>query len=110
MQRKFKLEFKYGAKVILTSNVNLEDRLVNGLVGMVMTFKCIGIDVNVIYKKFTDVNTGKVTMQYDNLARQNDWVPIGKVEACFLIKKNKTHSCIKLSQIPTYAIVVMRCA
>ena len=57
---------------MLTSNVNLEDRLVNGLVGKLMTFKFIGSDVNVIHIKFNDGNAGKVTKHQDHLARQNN--------------------------------------
>ena len=92
-----KLELKHGAKVMLTLNVNLKDRLVNE-VGKVMTFKFIGSDVKVIYVKFNDVDAGKVTMQHDRLASPKNWVPIGKVETSFSIKTNNTYPCIKRTQ------------
>ena len=57
---------------MLTSNVNSGGRLVNGLVGKVMTFKSIRSDVNVIYMKFIDGNAGKVAIQQDHLAPQNN--------------------------------------
>ena len=57
---------------MLTSNVNSGGRLVNGLVGKVMTFKSIRSDVNVIYMKFIDGNSGKVAIQQDHLAPQNN--------------------------------------
>ena len=70
-----KLEIKNGAQVMLTANVNLEDRLVNGSVG----FKSTDITVKVIYVKFNDEKTGKMATQRDNVARQDCWVPIKKV-------------------------------
>ena len=57
---------------MLTSNFNSEGRLVNGLVGKVMTFKSIRSDVNVIYMKFIDGNARKVPIQQDHLAPQNN--------------------------------------
>ena len=50
---------------MLTSNVNLNDRLVNGLVSKVMTFKFIRSDVNVTYIKFNDGMQGK--LQYSKI-------------------------------------------
>ena len=58
--------------MVLTSNVNLEDRLMNSLIGKVMTFKFIGSHVNVIHIKFNDGNAEKVTKHQDHLARQNN--------------------------------------
>ena len=72
----------------------------SALVGKVVTFKFIGSCVKMIDKKLNDVNAGKVTMQHDDLPRQNNWVGKGieKVEASIPIKKNKTYSCIKKTQ------------
>ena len=74
----FNLDIKNGTQVILTININLKDRLVNGLVVMVMGFKYIGNTVKVIYVKFNDKKAGKMAIQGDNLARQNCRVLIGK--------------------------------
>ena len=60
-----KLEIKNGAQVMLTTNVNLENRLVNGLVGWVMEFKSTGSTVKVIYVKFNDKKACKMAMERD---------------------------------------------
>ena len=57
-----KLELKYAAKVMLTSNVNLEDRPVNALVSKKVTFNFRGSDVKVKDVKLNDTNAAKVTM------------------------------------------------
>ena len=74
----FNLDIKNGTQVILTININLKDRLVNGLVVMVMGFKYIDNTVKVIYVKFNDKKAGKMAIQGDNLACQNCRVLIGK--------------------------------
>ena len=55
------LKLKIGVQIILTANVNIEDRLVNGLVGKVMQFKVVN-EVTVIYVKFNDANAELMTM------------------------------------------------
>ena len=50
---------------MLTTNINLEDRLVNGLVGWVMEFKSTNSTVKVIYVKFNDKKAGKIAMERD---------------------------------------------
>ena len=51
--------------MMLTANVNIEDRLVNDLVGKVMQFKVVNHEVTVISVKFNDTNAGLMTMQSD---------------------------------------------
>lgn len=48
--------------MILPTNINLEDSLVNGLVGMMMGFKSTDSTVKVIYIKFNDQKSGKIAM------------------------------------------------
>ena len=94
------LNIKVGAQVMLTSNINIEDRLVNGLVGKVMSIAHEHGTVKIIYVKFNDKNAGLVTMRCDIVAQQQHWVPIQKYEASFPIKKNKPHPSIKRTQFP----------
>ena len=94
------LKVKIGAQVMLTSNINIEDRLVNGLVGKVMSIAHEHGTVKIIYVKFNDKNAGLVTMRCDIVAQQQHWVPIQKYEASFPIKKNKPHPSIKRTQFP----------
>ena len=84
---------------MLTSNINIEDRLVNGLVGKVMRIAHEHGAVRIIYLKFNDENAGLVTMRCDIIAQQQHWVPIQKYEASFSIK-NKLHPSIKRTQFP----------
>ena len=70
------LNLKVGAQVMLTINTDLEDRLVNGLVGKVMYLRYVNNEANVIYVKFNDQNTGQQAIQSDIFARQRNWVPI----------------------------------
>ena len=75
------LKLKVGAHMMLTAvNINIEDRLVNSLVGKVGQFKVVKNEVTVIYVKFNDANAGLMTMQSDCLVRQQHWVPIRKHE------------------------------
>ena len=64
------LKIKIGAQVMLTSNVNIEDRLVNGLVGTVMKVQYDNENVKVIYICFNDQNAGLATMRSDIIGRK----------------------------------------
>ena len=57
-----KLELKYAAKIMLTSNVNLEDRPVNVLLSKKVTFYFIDSDIKVKDVKLNVINAAKVTM------------------------------------------------
>ena len=94
------LNLKIGAQVMLTININLEDRLVNGLVGRAMYLRYVNDEVKVIYMKFNDQNAGQQAIQPDIFARQRNWVLIQKYETTFLIKKNKLQPSIKRTQFP----------
>ena len=53
------LNSKVGAEVMLTINIDLENRLVNSLVGKVMYSRYVNDEVKVIYVKFNDQNAGQ---------------------------------------------------
>ena len=89
------LKLTIGAQITLATNINLDDSLVNGLVGDVMEFKESSGVVKTIYIKFTDENTGVTTMKSNRRGRQCHWVTIEKVEASFPAKKKKSQPCIK---------------
>ena len=92
----YKILIKEGARVMLTTNISISDRLINGQIGTV--FK---IDVNqntqkstVLYIKFDDPNAGKDltnTCRYP-FARENKVVPIEPVLAKIKIRPGKASS------------------
>ena len=51
------LKLKIGAQIMLATNVNIEDKLFNGLIGKVMKFKEVNNEFTVIYVKFNDSNS-----------------------------------------------------
>ena len=87
---------------MLTVNVGLEDRPVNGQLG---TVKHIVLNsqnnVSKIYIKCDDCKAGLKKMNTDNFARQHLWVPIEKTTVDIRIKSNKNSSLvIKRTQFP----------
>ena len=64
------LNLKVGAQVMLTINIDPEDRLVNGLVSKVMYLRYVNDEVKVIYVKYNDQNAGQQATQSDIFAGQ----------------------------------------
>ena len=76
------LERKVNARVMVTVNVDLEDRLVNGQLGTVEHFqKDQNGNVLKIYIAFDDCEAVLKSISKDAFATQNLWVPIEKAEA-----------------------------
>ena len=96
------LDIKLNARVMLTVNIDLQDRLVNGQLG---TVKCIrtdsGRNVSKIYITFDDSKAGLKKMKSDAFGKQDLWVPIDKTEVDIKIKSSKTSSpVIRRTQYP----------
>ena len=89
------IHIKEGARVMLTTNINIQDRLINGQMGTV-----IKIDVNtnnepnVLYVKFDDEKAGKTTINTssNSFAKQNRLVPIKPVVAKIKVRLGKASS------------------
>ena len=96
------LHIKLNARVILTVNIDLQDRLVNGQLG---TVKYIVLssqnNVSKIYIKLDDCKAGLKKMNNDNFARQHLWVPVEKAIVDIMMKSNKNSSPVsKRTQFP----------
>ena len=73
---------------MITSNIDINDRLVTALIGRVARFKYSNNVVSVFYVKFNDDSAGLEAMRSDATARQYHWVPIKKREPLFGLQKN----------------------
>ena len=77
------IRVKEGARIMLTANINIQDRLINGQMGTV-----VKIDVNmnnepaVLYIKFDDEKAGKTTINNSgkSFAKKENVVPIEQTE------------------------------
>ena len=94
------LKLKIDGQVMLTSNLDIDDILVNGLVGIVKQIKYKSNEVSVVYLKFNDNNAGTEAMQSDVTSQRHDWVPIKKHQALLYLGKNKQQPSLKRTQYP----------
>ena len=62
------LKLKVGVQVMLTSNLDIDNRLVNGLVGTVKQVKYKTNEVSVVYVKFNNNNAGSGATKSDVIA------------------------------------------
>ena len=85
---------------MLTSNIDIDSRQVNGLVGTVKQIKYKNNEVSVVYVKFNDNNAGGQEMRSGLTAQQHNWVPIRKHQALFGLCKNKQQPSVKGTQFP----------
>ena len=74
---------------MITSNIDINDRLFNVLVGRVAQFEYSNNVVSVFYVKFNDDSAGLEAMRSDVTAGQYQWVPIKKRQALFDLRKNR---------------------
>ena len=96
-----KLSIKVGARVMITSNIDVADRLSNGQIGTVHHIKLDGNKVSCVYVKMDDDCAGLKLIHSDNYAIRNNAVPIKKIESDISIHQNKVSSpVIKRTQFP----------
>ena len=62
------LKLKVGVQVMLTSNLDIDNTLVNGLVGTVKQVKYKTNEVSVVYVKFNNNNAGSEATKSDVIA------------------------------------------
>jgi hypothetical protein len=91
----FEIQMKVGARIMLTTNINIQDRLINGQMGTV-----VKIQVNesnkptILYIKCDDENAGKtmINSSANFFARENRLVPIEPVLAKIKVRPGKPSS------------------
>ena len=87
------LNLKVGLQVMITSNIDTNNRLVNGLVGKVSQFKYSNIVVSVVFD-----SAELEAMRSDVTARQYHLVSIKKREALFGLRKKSQQPSVKKTQ------------
>ena len=89
-----RIDLKVGARVMLTTNVDVEDRLINGQMDTVMKIKInhVSSKPEVVYVKFDDQNAGKLRIRKsaDIYANTNEFVPVTSVLGRIKIKENRS--------------------
>ncbi|XP_066910247.1 uncharacterized protein [Clytia hemisphaerica] len=96
------IEMKVGARVLISKNIDIADRLVNGQVGTVMRFKFdCNNKISGFYVKLDDVTAGKKGSNLDSVCRENNWTLIERAESTFATRKNKQKSpMVRRTQFP----------
>ena len=86
---------------MLTVNIDIADRLINGQIGTVKHILTDRGNVVKIYILMDDSNAGLKKRNSDAVARQNLWIPVEKAEASIRLRANKELSpVIKRTQFP----------
>ena len=100
----YRIKVKEGARVMLTTNLDNEDRLINGQIGTVIKIKFDDMcsKPQVLYIKFDDSKAGQERIRcHDFYAATNNVVSIVRIMAKFKIKENRVSSPeIKRIQFP----------
>ena len=92
----YHISIKKGCRVMLTTNIDIADRLINGQMGTVIKIEVDGNTkkTNIVYIKFDDSEAGKdaIAKHSNNFAQNNQVVPIIPVLTKIKIKPDKPSS------------------
>ncbi|XP_028412598.1 uncharacterized protein LOC114535497 [Dendronephthya gigantea] len=91
----YEIRIKEGARVMLTTNINIQDQLINGQIGTIAKINInSNNEPNVLYIKFDDEKAGKTTTNTTTnmFARENHVVPIEPVLAKIKVRPGKASS------------------
>ena len=81
------VKLKIGAKLMLTVNIDIQDRLTNGQTGSIRHIEFAEGTFHKVYVTFSDEQTGLKAMRSSYGGRQNSWVPIEKCETEISVRK-----------------------
>ena len=87
---------------MLTTNINIEDRLINVQMGILKHIKIKENEVKTIYLELDDKRAGKIRMSgSDVIAKNNKWVSVKREEdSIYLSKYKSASSASKRTQFP----------
>ena len=92
----FEISVKETARVMLTTNIDIADRLINGQLGTIMRINVSPMTQKptIIYIKFDDSKAGKNVINKSNnhFAKKNNFVPIEPILARFKVTPEKPSS------------------
>lgn len=92
----FEISVKETARVMLTTNIDIADRLINGQLGTIMRINVSPMTQKptIIYIKFDDSKAGKNVINKSNnqFAKKNNFVPIEPIIARFKVTPEKPSS------------------
>ena len=96
-----KLDIKVDARVMLTSNISIGDRLTNGQIGTIVHVLMDNHgNVFKIYVKFDDEKAGETMKKSTCYAMQHNCVPIEKIEVKIRVYQHSEFPVIKRTQFP----------
>ena len=101
----YKIAVKVGARVMWTTNLDVDDRLINGQMGTIVKIKCnrVSNKPEVIYLKLDYESAGRslILKSGDYFAIENNFVPIRPVVSKIKLKLGKKSSSeIQRTQFP----------
>ena len=94
------LKLKTSANLMLTVNVDIEDRLINGKTGNFKHTEFVQRRIHEVYVNFSDEQVGLISMRSSSLGRQLSQVENENCETKILIKEGFASPNIKPTQFP----------
>lgn len=92
----FEVFIKESSRVMITNNIDIADRLINGQLGTVCRILVNEITQkpSVVYVKFDDENAGKILIDKcgDSFAKENNVVPVKPILGKFKLNEGKRSS------------------
>ena len=92
------LKLKIGVKVMLTVNIDIQDRLLNGQTRIIRHNEFSQGSARKVYINFSNEQAGSKAMRSSFLGRQNSWVPFEKYETEISASKESALPSIKCTQ------------
>ena len=85
------IELKVNARVMLTTNINIEDRLINEQMGTVKHIEIKEKEVTTKYLELDDKCAGQIRMNGSDVkAKNNKWVPVKTEQTSLYLSKYKS--------------------